>query len=57
MARQASVYWTAQHERAVIEAAQVMKDAGIPCERDGKPNVSQVILYALEQLARQSKKR
>lgn len=55
-ARRMTVYWTAQHEKTLTDAAQEMKERGIPCERDGKPNISQVILYALEQLAHPPKK-
>ena len=50
--RRMTVYWTQRHEKALLNAAQAMKDRGIPCERDGKPNISQIIAYALEQLGK-----
>lgn len=52
-----SVYWTERHEQALQAVYEQMREAGIPCEHNGKPNVSAIIQYALEQTARRAKKK
>jgi hypothetical protein len=51
-----TVYWTERHEKALQALYEQMRAAGIPCEYNGKPNVSAIIQYALEQATRKTKK-
>ena len=47
--------WTPQHETALLAVYEQMRAAGIPCERNGKPNATMIVQYALEQQAKAGK--
>ena len=51
-----TIKWTARHEDAALRVFAQMLAAGIPCERNGKPNVSAIILYALQQVTQADKR-
>ena len=48
-----SIYWTPADEKLLQAAADHMAAQGLRITYNGKPNVSAVIRYALEQLTRQ----
>ena len=50
-----TIGWTPIHEDALQAVYQQMRAAGIPCERAGKPNVTVILQYALEQTAKAGK--
>lgn len=50
-----NISWTLRSEAALQAVYQQMRAAGIPCERAGKPNVTAIIQYALEQTAKAGK--
>lgn len=45
--------WTAQHDQMAAVVYQKLREQGIRFDHDGKPNVSAILLYLLEQAARQ----
>lgn len=51
-----TIGWTPIHEDALQAVYEQMRAAGIPCERAGKPNVTAIIQYALEQTAKVGKR-
>lgn len=51
-----NITWTERHERALQSAHQRLIDAGIVFEKNGQPNSSAIILYALEQIAKRKRK-
>lgn len=50
-----NVYWTERHEQALRAVYEYMLARGIPCERNGVPSYSAIILYALQQTAKQKR--
>lgn len=55
MKNKRNIGWTPRSEAAMKEVYAQMLAAGIPCERDGEPNVTAIIQYALEQTAKAGK--
>lgn len=51
-----NITWTERHERTLQSAHQRLIDAGIVFEKNGQPNASAIILYALEQIAKRKRK-
>lgn len=49
-----TVYWTENHQTALEAVYRLMRERHIPCEFNGKPNVSAIIQYALELAAAES---
>lgn len=44
--------WSERHEVAAQAVYERMIAAGIPCEKDGRPNWTAIVLYALQQTAK-----
>lgn len=50
-----NIGWSPRHEDALQAVYRQMREAGIPCERAGKPNMTVIVQYALEQQAKAGK--
>lgn len=50
------ITWTERHETALRSAHQWLLDNGIVFEKNGQPNASAIILYALEQVSKRKRK-
>ena len=44
--------WTERHDKAVQTVYENLQKQGLQFDREGKPNVSQILLYLLEKEAR-----
>lgn len=44
--------WSERHQVAAQRVYEQMVSDGIPCEKDGRPNWTTVVLYALQQTAK-----
>ncbi len=53
--KRTNVYWSEKHEEALQEAYKAILEDGWTIERNGEPNRSAIILYALQQLPRKIK--
>ena len=53
--RRVNIYgWTDTQQQQLEQVYDRLRAKGLPFERDGKPNVSAILLYLLEQEARKS---
>lgn len=49
--------WTDDDEKALKTVYDILKKQGVVLERDGKPNVSAILLYLLREKARKGEQK